>query len=178
MATMGRKTSESGWTEYYRTILDVGGSHVAAKVAGTYGIGYSNPLAVSGTGTLYPIGLVHLAAADYPVLTDEKPRLRVKAVLAVNDVAPTGNYTVGLHPVSRPATSGGAALCIYTIGAAVADSGVTLVTPAADSLNVLTGIDFDIPADGFYCLAVVTTATVATSSLVHVCAQLQVRNLR
>jgi hypothetical protein len=176
MVTLGRRTSEPGWAQPYQTILDVAGSHIAARVAGTYALGYSNPLAISGTGTLYPIGLVRLDSADYPTLVDERPFLRIKGIVSVNDVAPGGNYTLGLHPVARPATSGGAGLCIYTLGAAVAGSTIQIAAPAADSVNSLNGPDFDFPANGIYCLGVVTSATVATSSLVHINAQLQIRN--
>jgi hypothetical protein len=160
----------------YRTIMDSTGSHIAGKIAGTYGIPQGNPLAVSGTGTLYALNSIYLAAADFPMVNGLPPKLRVRAVLACNDVAPTGNFTVGLHPITRPATSGGAGLCIYTIGAAVTGSGVLKATPAADSLNSLVGADFALPADGFYVLAVVTTATIATYAHVHISAALQLRN--
>ena len=39
---------------WYRTILTAGGSHIAAKVAGTYALGFGDILAVTGTGTLFP----------------------------------------------------------------------------------------------------------------------------
>lgn len=161
---------------HYRVVLDSSGSHTAAKVAGTYGIGQGDPLAITGVGTLYPINIICLVAADYPTVGTLAPKLRVRAVLSVNDVAPTGNFTIGLHPVTRPATSGVVGLCIFSIGAAVAGSTVTQNTPAADSMNNLVGADFALPADGCYCLAVVTTATVAASSHVHVSAALQMRN--
>jgi hypothetical protein len=160
----------------YRTIMDSTGSHIAAKVAGTYGMAQGNPLAITGTGTLYALNSIYIAAADFPTVNGLPPKLRVRAVIACNDVAPGGNFTIGLHPITRPATSGGAGLCIYTIGAAVSGSGVLKATPAADSLNSLVGADFALPADGFYVLAVVTTATVATSAHVHISAALQLRN--
>lgn len=160
----------------YRTLLDSSGSHVAARVAGTYGFAQSQPLAISGTGTLYPLNTIYIDDADYPTLDGVAPKLRVRAQLYVNDVAPTGNFTVALHPITRPASSGGAGVLIYTIGAAVASSGVTVNTPAADSSNQLVGSDFALPADGHYVLGLVTTATVAASSLVHISAKLQMRN--
>lgn len=161
----------------YRTILAAAGSHIAAKVAGTYALGCGDPMAVSGTGTLYPLTMIYLAAADYPTIGDLPAKLRIRAQLNVNDVAPTGNFTIGLYPVTRPATSGGAGLNIYTLGTVVPGSdGATIATPAADSMNTLVGADFALPTDGFYVLGVVTTATVATSSLVHINAQLQQHN--
>jgi hypothetical protein len=161
----------------YRTILDCSGSHTAAKVAGTYALGQGDPVAISGTGTLYPITLISIKAADYPSVDGLAPKLRIRAQVAVNDVAPTGNFTFGLYPVTRPATSGGAGLCIYTLGTVVTGSnGATVSAPAADSLSDLVGSDFALPADGIYCIGVVTTATVAASSHMHINAQLQMRN--
>lgn len=161
----------------YRTILEASGSHIATKVAGTYGMGIGDPLAVSGTGTLYPLQVINIVAADYPSVNGAASKLRIRAQLFTNDVAPTGNYTLGLYPITRPGTSGGAGLNIYTIGTVVAGSnGATFTTPAADGLLSAVGSDFALPADGFYIIAVVTTGTVATSSLVHINAQLQIRN--
>jgi hypothetical protein len=110
----------------YRTILRASGSHIAARVAGTYGFGHGDPLAISGTGTLYPLEVIRIDAADYPTVNALPPKFRVKWTLQVNDVAPTGNFTFGLHPITRPATSGGAGLDIETIGAAVAGSTSTV----------------------------------------------------
>lgn len=158
----------------YRTVLDSSGSHAAAKAAGTYGMGQGDPLVVTATGVLYPLNTIYLAAADFA--TTAGTYLRVRAQLYTNDVAPTGNFTIGVHPVSRPATSGAAGLLIYTIGAAVANSAVTFTAPPADGALASTGSDFPLPADGHYALGVVATATVAVSAHVHVSAQLQIRN--
>jgi hypothetical protein len=161
----------------YTTLLNVAGSHTAAKVAGTYAIGYGDPLAVGGTGTLYPLGVLQIVAADLPTINGITTKLRIRAQLYTNDVAPTGNFTFGLYPITRPGTSGGAGLCIYTLGTVVSGSnGATFTTPAADLLGSAVGSDFALPADGPYVIAVVTTATIATSAHVHVNAQLQVRN--
>jgi hypothetical protein len=43
-------------------------------------------------------------------------------------------------------------------------------------MTSVVGSDFALPADGTYCLAVVTTATIANNSLVHINAILQMRN--
>ena len=161
----------------YRNILECSGSHIAARVAGTYGIGYSQPIAISGTGTLYPLATIYITSADFQTVNSLAPKLRIRAQLYVNDVAPTGNFTFGLYPVTRPSTSGGAGLCIYTIGTVVTGSnGATFTAPAADSILTAVGSDFAIPTDGHYVIGVVTTQTVATSSHVHLSAQLQLRN--
>jgi hypothetical protein len=165
------------YNSVYRTILDSTGSHIAAKVAGTYGIPQGNPLAISGTGTLYALNTIYIDSADYPTIDGKVTKLRVRCIIACNDVAPfTGTFKIGLHPVTRPATSGGAGVCIYTIGSPVTGSQVTGTNLAADSINNLVGTDFDLPVNGFYVLAVVTSATMATSSHVHISANLQIRN--
>lgn len=183
-AAAGTSTTQIATTAYsvsaapnasYRTIAMATGSHVAGKVAGTYMIGNGNPLAVSGTGTLYPIVLIPYYAADYPTVNGLTTKLRIRAVVAVNNVAPTGNFTIGLYPVTSGA--GGAALKIFTVGVLVANSATTtVVTPAGSSCTTVVSSNFTPPVDGFYCMAVVTTATVAASSLVQVWAYLQMRN--
>lgn len=160
----------------YRTILEASGSHIAARVAGTYGFGHGDPLAISATGTLYPLQIIRIDSADFPSVNSLAAKFRIKVTLMVNDVAPTGNFTFGLHPVTRPATSGGVGLVIYTIGAAVSGSTVAINTPAADSMNQGASVDFALPADGYYVLGVVTNATVAASSHLHLTAKLQLRN--
>jgi hypothetical protein len=177
IATHSHTITYPAFNSVYRTILDSTGSHIATKVAGIYGIPQGNPLAVTGVGTLYSLNVIYIDSADYPTIDGKTTKLRVRCVIECNDVAPfTGTFTVGLHPVTRPATSGGAGVCIYTIGTAVTGSTVVGTNLAADSQNNLVGTDFALPANGFYVLAVVTSATMATSSHVHVSANLQIRN--
>lgn len=159
---------------HYCTLLEAAGSHIAAKAAGTYALGMGDILAVSGTGTLFPIATIYLAAADYPAMGALTPKLRLRYQLYTNDVAPTGNFTLGLYPITRPATSGGAGLCIYTLGSVVPGSnGAAFSSPAADLLGSAVGADFALPADGHYCLGIVTTGTIATSAHTHHRGQLQ-----
>ncbi len=161
----------------YRTILQASASHIAGKVAGTYGMGNGDPGAVSGTGTLYPLAVLRYEAADYPTVNGAATKLRVRANLAVNDVALfTGTLKVGLYPVTRPASSGGTGVLTYTIGTLVTGSEITFTNPAADSHTEGDSGDFTPPSDGYYILAYVTSATVATNSLGHVHAYLQQRN--
>lgn len=161
----------------YRTILQSSGSHIAGRVAGTYAMSVANPIAISGTGTLYPLSVIQIVSADYPTINGITTKLRIRAQLYTNDVAPTGNYTFGLYPITRPATSGGAGLAIYTLGTVVVGSnGATFVAPAVDLLGSAVGADFAIPADGAYVIGIVTTAIPPASAHVHVNAQLQIRN--
>jgi hypothetical protein len=162
----------------YKTITQASGSHIAARVAGTYFLTHGAAIGITGTGTLYPPVLIHIVGADYPTINGVAPKLRIRVVLAVNDVAPTGNFTFGLYPVTRPATSGGAGLDIYTMGTVVSGSnGATFTAPAVDTLGTAVSADFALPADGVYVLGVVTTATVAASSHLHMSAMLQYHNL-
>lgn len=161
----------------YKTIADYSASHIAGQVAGTYALANGNAAVVSGGSSLYTIALIYIAAADFPTINGDSAKLRIRAECIVNDVAPTGNFTFGLYPVTHTGTTGGAGLNIYTLGTVVSGSnGAAFTTPSADAISVATGSDFAVPADGFYVIGFVTTATVATSSLVHIHAQLQQRN--
>ena len=170
-------TRYSGLKSIYRMVLQSAGSHIAARVAGTYFIPLGDALGITGTGTLYPPSIIRIDSTDYPTIDSLAPKFRIKWSLMVNDVAPTGNFTIGLYPITRPATSGGAGLDIYTMGTVVSGSnGSVFTAPIADSMNNGVSSDFALPADGYYVLGVVTTATVATSSHLHINAQLQVHN--
>ncbi|CAB4199326.1 hypothetical protein UFOVP1326_37 [uncultured Caudovirales phage] len=163
--------------QVYHTLLQAAGSHIAAQVAGTYALANGNPAAVSGTGILYPIASLYIAAADLPSVNGVTPKLRIRGEVYNNDVAAfTGTLILGLYPITRPGTSGGAGLNIYTLGTVVSGSQVTLTNPAADSANALVGSDFAMPADGHYCLGFITNATVAASAHLHIAARLQHRN--
>jgi hypothetical protein len=167
--------SAAGPGPVYHTILQGACSHIAAKAAGTYAIGIGDPCAVSGTGTLYPLALINYISTDYPTVNGVAAKLRVRATVSVNGTAPTGNFTVGLYPVTSGA--GAAGLKIYTMGTLVPSSAATaVVTPAASSMTSVASSDFTPPANGVYALAVVTTAAVATASLVEINAVLQLRN--
>jgi hypothetical protein len=165
----------SGMTAKYDTLLTCAGSHTAAKVAGTYLFGYGDPLAIAGTGTLYPIATIYISSADYPTINGLAPKFRIRGQIYCNAVAPTGNFQLGLYPVTRPGSAGGAGVCIYTAGAAIASTG-TLNAPAANSVSQTASADFGIPADGHYALALLTSGTIAISAHLHVTAMLQLRN--
>lgn len=170
------KQGEAAPNASYRTILDSSGSHTAARVAGTYFLGQGDPAGITGTGTLYPPNMIYLDAADFPTVDGLAPKLRLRAVLAVNDVAPTGNFTFGLYPVTTPAVSGAAGVRIWTLGTVVTGSTALATAPAADAGLSLVSTDFAVPAAGLYVLGFVSTAAVAASSHLHLSANLQMRN--
>lgn len=89
---------------------------------------------------------------------------------------PPGNDSVVPGPPGNPGAPGttdyNALANKPTLGSAAA----TVTAPAQSSVASVVGADFARPADGLYVLAVVTTAAPATSSHVHVSAQLQLHN--
>lgn len=161
---------------FWQTMMDCTASHTAARVLGTYWLGHGQAAGITGTGTLYSPTIFRIDTADFPTVSGIAPKFRIKGILNVNDVAPTGNYTFGLYPVTRPATSGGAGLAIYTMGTVIAGSTVAVNAPAADSQNTFQSADFALPAAGFYVIGFVSTANVAASSHLHISALLQRRN--
>lgn len=163
-------------TPAYGSLLDCTASHIAGRAAGLYVLPQGAPAIPTGVGSLAAPNIIYLDAADYPTIGTLAPKLRIRALLFVNDVAPTGNYTFGLHPITRPATSGGAGLGIYTIGAAVAGTLTSVITaPAADSMNTVMSADFDVPAAGYYALGFTATIIPVASSHLHISALLQMR---
>ncbi len=166
-------TGGGGGSNAYRTLLDSSGSHTAARAAGTYWIGQGDALGITGVGTLYPPNIIYIAAADYPAIDALTAKLRIRVQIYTNDIAPTGNYSFGLYPVARPATSGGAGLNIYTLGTVVSGSTTTTYTFPVDAIFAIGSADFALPADGHYVIGMVSTTAVAASSHIHISASLQ-----
>lgn len=171
----------NGWGESsapnhsYRTLMTASGSHIAGSVVGTYAIVNGTALIRSGVGSQNTLQLININSADYPAINGVTTKLRIRATVSVNAVAPTGNFTIGLYPVT---SSGGVAgQKIYTLGTLVTGSATTsVVAPAVNSMTSVVGTDFVLPANGVYALGIVTTTTTAVSSLVHINATLQLRN--
>lgn len=170
----------ASWVTYinnWRTVTTASASHIAGKVAGTYALTVgADPAAVSGTGTLKNQHLWHIDSGDFTSSNGGTVNFRLKTMLVVNDVTPTGNFTFGLYPVTHTGTTGGAGLNILTLGTVVASSTALYTGPAADNFTSVNSASFTLPADGFYTLGVITTGTIAASSLVWLYADLQVQN--
>jgi len=160
----------------WKTVIRVSGSHTAAKVAGTYAFGNGEVLGLLSGGTLPPPTVFYLDPADFPTVAGLGAVLQLSAIIVVNDQSPTGNHTVALHPVTRPATTGSTGLNIYTVGAAVAGSACAFNTPAPDAMTRVISTSFAVPTAGFYVIALTTTTTVGTSVHLHLTAALQNRN--
>lgn len=161
----------------YSILNTVQGSITAGYGATTSGFN-SNGLAIRGTGltAAAPMTVFHIVSTDFKTVTGKAPKLRIRAVMNTNNVAPTGNYTLGLYPVTN-ASGAGAGLLSYTLGTVVSGSnGAAFSAPAANSLLTAVGSDFALPADGVYCIGVVTSGTTAASAHIGLIAQLQIHN--
>ena len=180
-STYAKEAYADTYLATYKILYYGAGSHIAGRTANTYIFPPAGGvMVVSGVGTLYPQQVFYLRNADYPTVNGKATKLRIVGSVHCNDVAPNATaitFTFGLHPITRPATSGGAGLVIYTAGTVVTGSnGAVVTTPAADSSTNAVGSDFAIPADGWYALCCVTSATIATSAHTHITCELQIRN--
>lgn len=137
----------------------------------------TNTVTTSNTGATVQPAMVYIDSANFPTVMGVAPKLRIRGIVSCNDVAPTGNFTLGLYPITRPAASGGATVVAFTIGTVVTGSnGATVSTPAADSMTHIVGSDFALPANGWYAICVVTTATAAVSSYTAIQGMLEWHN--
>jgi len=162
----------------YRTLLQAASIITAGSIAGTYAlVANGDGCVLSGDSTATPIQTIYVDSADYPPINGTSTKLRIRVQLYTNDTAPTGNYTFGLYPVTRPATSGGSGVNVYDLGTVVTGSdGATFTAPAADGLLNAVGADFALPANGHYVIGVVTTAPPAANSNIQITAYLQMHN--
>lgn len=159
----------------YKNIFEREGTHTAGRIAGTYAVPSGDPLPITGTAVAYPWGVFYLDPADFPTVDGLTTKLRLRAQVLVNAVAPSGNYTFGLYPVTTPAGAG-AGLTNKTLGTVVTGSTALISSPALNSNNQVASADFAIPAAGYYVIGLVTSGNVAASSHLEIAAQLQLRN--
>lgn len=148
-------SGRSADTRYFSGLDDSGSSPDALQIPGN---------GRSGAGVFY------INPARYPTTA----KLSVAASLLINNVAPTGNFTFGLYPVSAPSSAIPSALDI-TAGTVVSGSTAAINTPAANSLNHQESSEFAVPTAGFYTLGVVTTSTIASNSRAESRVRLEVR---
>lgn len=155
--------------------------HRLASVVGQIGSAATAATRILGAGTggiitsgaassvSFPL-FVPIFAADFSV-SGKTAKLRVRAALSANAVTPTGNYTVGLYPVS---SVGGASASgnSTTVGTVVASTTVLFSGPTASTLASGVSSEVSLPSDGWYVLGVVSSGTVATGSSVVIAAHL------
>lgn len=162
----------------YRTLVTANSIITAGSAAGTYAMtSGGDGCVLSGANTAIPIQTIYIDSADYPTIGTLATKLRIRVQFYTNDTAPTGDYTFGLYPVTRPATSGGSGVNIYDLGTVVTGSnGASFSAPAADGLLNAASADFALPANGHYVIGVLTTAAPAANSNIQLTASLQMRN--
>lgn len=167
-------------TALYYTLIHAAGSLIATNTAWTFYLCWGTSAVFtcsSGTANAIIPQIINIRAADYPTVNWLAPKLRIRWTVAVNHVAPTGNFTLWLYPLTQPASSWGAWVRSRTIGTVVSWSDwATIATPALDTINNIVGSDFALPGDWWYAICVKTTATVATASYVQIMADLQIHN--
>jgi hypothetical protein len=160
----------------YKDLLERGGASAAAPAAATL------VLPDSGGTTLaaVPVNLDDFAFYFDPADRTANTRvnkLRVRAQVFTNAVAPATNWTVGLYPIATYGGASGAAATAATLGTVVAGSTVAVNAPGATSQNQGNSGDFTSPAAGYYVFAVVNSGAAAAGSLVTVRAVLQARQV-
>ncbi len=128
---------------------------------------------LSVSGVQATVGILYLAAADYAV-AGLTTKLRLRAQVATNAIAPTTTHTVGLYPVT---VAGGIDATTVTLGTVVSGSTVVFAAPPASTVTQGNSGDLTIPADGAYVLGVVNNAAPTTNAALFFSAQLQVRNV-
>lgn len=127
-------------------------------------------IALGGAASAF--GAFHLDPADYNV-PSRTSKIRLKAVIVGNAVAPAATITCHLYPVATWNGASGSRAGIATVGSSVCSA--QWVTPAANTRDTKLSTEVNFPAAGFYCLAYVLSAAVAANSNVEILTQLQYR---
>lgn len=178
-AAIGQATASNN--SVYKSLLSVSKAMRGPDgyVAGTYVLGGitpsldPDPFEVVGSTQHLAFPGVYLDDADYAV-AGLTAKLRVRAQVSTNGTVPALTFTVGLYPLTFTGGSGNLAA---TLGTVVAGSTVAIASPSASATTSGVSTAVNIPADGLYCLAVATSATLTTNTAVLVTAQLQTRNV-
>jgi hypothetical protein len=155
----------------YSNIMSAGGILIGGLLAGTRVMNNAGQtMTVGGSSATYPPATIYLNSADFAggsTINSISPLLRISGGIIVNNTAPASSFTIGLYPVSNNSGTGTASLIGVVLGTVVSGSnGLTFTTPAAKATTNGTSATFSFPPAGMYCLAAVSTATIATSSVV------------
>jgi hypothetical protein len=161
----------------YRVVCRGGGRMVAGQGTGTYGVPTGGQALVSTlTGTIYPIMLFKMSSTTFPTVNLIAPSFRVRANVFTNDTAPGVTYVFGLYPVTRPLSSGGSGLTIYTFGTVVANSTATFAILGADTLNTQTSNAATLIDGATYAVGLTINGTLPLNCHVHVTAEVVMHN--
>lgn len=176
-AFLDRQLAEAGLAVYGR-LLSVYGHVVAgfgpASVILTFqadgGIVEPNGQFQARAVPTIPLVATDLAAAQ------KITKLRVKAQVGCNLVAPGGTFTVGLYPVSVAAALNNNGMN-FLLGTVVAGSTATITTPANNVFTTAVSADINMPPDGTYTIGFDLTGGTAANSFTTISAYLDVRNV-
>lgn len=160
----------------YRTVASAVG-HAFNESSGVKffgGVATTDAFGLTSSGVVMDAAqLVYLDPADYAV-SGLTAKLRVRAMVVVNNVAPAQNFVVGLYPYTA---AGGAGQITITAGTVVSGSTATINTPAANATVAAVSTDFNVPSAGGFALGVSLNTTTAANSNVIVIATLQVHHV-
>jgi hypothetical protein len=146
---------------------------ITAQFNGTYMLaptgGASAAATASTAGYAFP-----LDPADYPAPSGKTLKLRVKASIITNAVAPVITTTFGLYPVATTGGASAAAPTVASLGTVVTSSTAAIAAPsAAAPATPVVSSAFTFPAAGHYVLAAVVPAGGASNALFTATARLQ-----
>lgn len=142
--------------------------------------------ALSGTHVMYPAGSIVLAGAasafgafyldpaDYAV-SGRTTKLRLRAYIIGNAVAPAADIGVHLYPVATWNGASGNRPGVATVGASVCSASWT--APAANTREAKLSSIVTHPAAGFYAIAFVLSTATAANSNVEIAARLQLQQI-
>lgn len=152
----------------YRTITRGAGYVTAGQMASSYVLPLGGQqCAATGTGSIYPVALLYVSDTLYPTVNGTSPTFKLRATCCTNDAwSATTTVSVGLFPVTRPASSGGSGITKYLFGITVTGSACSFSAMTADSLNraVSSGISL---TTGIYALGVTLGGTISLPASSH-----------
>lgn len=159
----------------YRTLLEVSG-RATTGAADVHVFGNTGVLVKAGNdmNAAGATSWIHFAAGDYTVASKTQ-KLRVRAQLIGNAIAPGVTFTIGMYPID--AIAGAPGQFTFTVGTVVPGSTVVFATPGIGADLEANSGDFTIPADGRYVLAAAVSGAMAANSVVGISAQLQTHHV-
>lgn len=153
----------------------------------------SAPGGIGIGGNIYPLGDQGLFASALPsgvvgrvfyldpadwLAGSRTTKLRLRALMFTDAVAPGVTYTFGLYPVATFGNSGAnLGATIATTSAVVSGSTAVFASPAANGGTRVDSTDFAAPAAGFYFIGLTISAASAANAYVILNARLQMRQV-
>lgn len=160
---------------HYRLLAETSSTFAGSAAAATRVLGTnSQPTAgASSAAGSTPI-ILPFAAADHAV-PGKATILRLQVVFGTQTVAPAANFTFGLAPMP---VIGGTTGLIFSPSAQIADSVITLTTPAASALTS-TVVEFGLTnvPDGMYSVTMIISGTTTANAFLYIATRLWVHNI-